>query len=101
MFTGTIDEFKAKLYEFWFDPYDRDGTSATVYGSSGFEHVFMGESKDGKVSGFHNWLKYYYEENEMGSINYKGVIDGADFQGVRVRCPISRGLSFNTLLCPS
>jgi poly(U)-specific endoribonuclease len=81
VFTGSKDDFKTKLYELWFEPYDRDGTSATVLGSSGFEHVFMGETKDGEISGFHNWLHFHYEE-DLGNINYLGVLAQADFSGV-------------------
>eukprot|EP00095_Tigriopus_kingsejongensis_P010064 maker-scaffold99_size374999-snap-gene-2.32 protein:Tk10064 transcript:maker-scaffold99_size374999-snap-gene-2.32-mRNA-1 annotation:"hypothetical protein LOTGIDRAFT_230532" len=76
--TGTMDDFRAQIYTLWLDGYDRDGTSANVVGSSGFEHVFMGELKDGKVSGFHNWLKYYHEE-QNGSIDYLGYLSQADF----------------------
>ena len=67
--------FKDKLRELWFDPYDR-ASSGSALGSSGFEHVFMGESKNGDVSGFHNWLKYRYEEDEQNSIEYYGYLEG-------------------------
>eukprot|EP00094_Tigriopus_californicus_P010933 TCALIF_10547-PA protein Name:"Similar to endou Poly(U)-specific endoribonuclease (Paralichthys olivaceus)" AED:0.38 eAED:0.38 QI:102/0.83/0.85/1/1/1/7/69/394 len=85
VFTGTAEEFRAKLYTLWLEGYDRDGTSATVVGSSGFEHVFMGELKGGKVSGFHNWLKFFFEE-QSGNIDYLGYLTqsafGSDGQGI-------------------
>lgn len=39
--------------------------------SSGFEHVFVGEEKDGKITGLHNWVQYYLEEAK-GNIDYLG-----------------------------
>ena len=33
VFTGTMADFRAKIEELWFVPYDRDGTSADVKGS--------------------------------------------------------------------
>jgi poly(U)-specific endoribonuclease len=35
--------------------------------------VFVGEIKDDKVSGMHNWIRFYLEE-KAGFIDYKGYI---------------------------
>jgi len=45
--------FKRWLHEQWFELYRRQGRND----SSGFEHVFVGEEKDGSVMGMHNWLQ--------------------------------------------
>ncbi|KAB7498359.1 Poly(U)-specific endoribonuclease-like protein, partial [Armadillidium nasatum] len=58
------------LYHIWFTSYSR---SPSVIGSSGFEHVFLGEIKKSQVSGFHNWLFFEKEEQEK-DINYKGYM---------------------------
>lgn len=40
--------------------------------SSGFEHVFVGETKTGsEIIGFHNWLQFYLQEKH-GHLDYKG-----------------------------
>jgi len=46
------------LYEKWFGLYNRGGGTL---GSSGFEHVFLGEIMSG-ISGFHNWIFFAHEE---------------------------------------
>ncbi|KAK7078744.1 hypothetical protein SK128_001848 [Halocaridina rubra] len=56
-----------KIREMWFDMYSR---SSGILGSSGFEHTFVGELKSG-VSGFHNWV-YFYQEEQNGNLNYEG-----------------------------
>ncbi|XP_033367473.1 poly(U)-specific endoribonuclease-like [Parus major] len=59
-------EFVQDLKEMWFGLYSRgDGERD----SSGFEHVFSGEVKKGKVSGFHNWIRFYLLEKQ-GGVNY-------------------------------
>ncbi|XP_069662379.1 uridylate-specific endoribonuclease isoform X1 [Haliaeetus albicilla] len=63
---GSEQEFVADLKEMWFGLYSRgDGEQD----SSGFEHVFSGEVKKGKVSGFHNWIRFYLLEKQ-GIVNY-------------------------------
>ncbi|NXJ97476.1 ENDOU endoribonuclease, partial [Corythaixoides concolor] len=63
---GSVQEFVADLKEMWFGLYSRgDGERD----SSGFEHVFSGEVKKGKVSGFHNWIRFYLLEKQ-GAVNY-------------------------------
>jgi len=64
------NEFIKLLNRIWFDLYRRAGSGQD---SSGFEHVFAGELKNGKVSGFHNWV-YYYLEEKKGNIDYRGYI---------------------------
>jgi len=65
---GSVNEFRAYFKNIWFTLYSRSsGTSD----SSGFEHVFVGEVKSGKVSGYHNWLAFYLDEKE-GNVNYYG-----------------------------
>lgn len=40
--------------------------------SSGFEHVFVGETKSGtEIVGFHNWIQFYLQE-KSGNLDYKG-----------------------------
>lgn len=71
--TGKADrdrnEFKKFLKTIWFGLYSR---AAGKQGSSGFEHVFLGERKNG-ISGLHNWLRYRAEEVK-GTMNYLGFI---------------------------
>lgn len=45
--------------------------------SSGFEHVFVGETRGEKeVIGLHNWIQFYLQE-KRGNIDYKGFMSGA------------------------
>lgn len=40
--------------------------------SCGFEHVFVGETKNGKkIMGLHNWVQFYLQEKH-GHVDYKG-----------------------------
>eukprot|EP00550_Attheya_septentrionalis_P005727 CAMPEP_0198280736 /NCGR_PEP_ID=MMETSP1449-20131203/746_1 /TAXON_ID=420275 /ORGANISM="Attheya septentrionalis, Strain CCMP2084" /LENGTH=478 /DNA_ID=CAMNT_0043976175 /DNA_START=98 /DNA_END=1534 /DNA_ORIENTATION=- len=63
--------FKKLLHSMWFDLYGRSRGGRPD--SSGFEHVFVGEVKNGEVSGFHNWIQFYLEEKK-GTVDYRGYI---------------------------
>jgi len=69
LFGENIDDLKDYYRTIWFGLYSRQ----TGYvGSSGFEHVFLGELKGG-ISGFHSWYRYYSEE-VYGNMDYLGYI---------------------------
>uniref|UniRef100_A0A3Q2PI74 Uridylate-specific endoribonuclease n=1 Tax=Fundulus heteroclitus TaxID=8078 RepID=A0A3Q2PI74_FUNHE len=59
-------EFIQDLKNMWFGLYSRNNNALD---SSGFEHIFAGEIKGGKVSGFHNWIQFYLLE-KRGELNY-------------------------------
>jgi hypothetical protein len=54
----TDDEWWAIIERVWFDQFD-SGKNEDL---SGFEHVIVGEQKQGKVQGYHFWYKYYLDE---------------------------------------
>jgi len=67
--------FTSLLYKIWFELYNRQRGGRAD--SSGFEHVFVGEVKDDSISGFHNWLQFYLEE-QKGNLDYRGYIKPQD-----------------------
>lgn len=62
--------FRDALQEIWFGLYDRENRTL---GSSGFEHVFIGEIKNNQVSGFHNWI-FFAKQESMRKVNYNGYM---------------------------
>lgn len=64
----------------WFNMYSR---GQGKIGSSGFEHVFLGELKNNQVSGLHNWV-YFGEEEKKHEINYLGYMKKIDLGGVSI-----------------
>ncbi|CRK90130.1 CLUMA_CG003847, isoform A [Clunio marinus] len=56
------------LKTIWFNLYSR---GMGKIGSSGFEHVFLSEVKNGTVIGLHNWI-YMSEVEKSGDLDYKG-----------------------------
>ncbi|XP_029359104.1 uridylate-specific endoribonuclease A [Echeneis naucrates] len=63
---ASEEEFFQDLKMMWFGLYSRNNNKMD---SSGFEHIFAGEIKGGKVSGFHNWIQFYLLE-KRGELNY-------------------------------
>jgi poly(U)-specific endoribonuclease len=59
------------LHKIWFELYPRERGGRMD--SSGFENVFVGEAKNGKVTGLHNWIQFYLEE-QKGALDYHGYI---------------------------
>lgn len=60
--------------ELWFTQYSRGNGKI---GSSGFEHVFVNEVKNGTIIGLHNWV-YFYDEEKSGRLDYKGYLNQLD-----------------------
>lgn len=64
---SSIFQFKEQLRDLWFRFYRRKSKQD----SSAFEHVFVGETKQHQVSGYHNWIKFALDEAD-NQINYRG-----------------------------
>jgi hypothetical protein len=56
--TISKDQWWAILQRLWFERFDQ-GNNRDL---SGFEHVVVGEQKQGKVQGYHAWYKYFLDE---------------------------------------
>ncbi|VDO46953.1 unnamed protein product [Haemonchus placei] len=59
---------KTFLWNLWFGTYSR---CKGPIGSSGWEHVFVGEWKDTTIDGQHDWARYYLLQ-KADKINYHG-----------------------------
>ncbi|VFV30782.1 poly-specific endoribonuclease [Lynx pardinus] len=70
---SSEQEFVSDLKNMWFGLYSRGNGEED---SSGFEHVFSGEVKKGKVTGFHNWIRFYMQEKEGLVDYYSHIYDG-------------------------
>jgi poly(U)-specific endoribonuclease len=57
--TVSDDQWWAILQRVWFEQFSNDKNKDL----SGFEHVVVGEQKQGKVQGYHFWYKYYMDEH--------------------------------------
>ncbi|CAB3240813.1 unnamed protein product [Arctia plantaginis] len=56
--------------QLWFTLYSR---GKGKLGSSGFEHTFLSEIKNGGVQGLHNWI-YFSKEEAANRVNYLGYM---------------------------
>ena len=66
---GSDRDFERLLHDTWFKLYRREVRND----SSGFEHVFVGESDEDQVKGFHNWVQFFLEERK-GKLDYQGFV---------------------------
>lgn len=67
---ADVRQFMQQLYDIWFKLYRRTCEDRSV-NSSSFEHVFVGETRDQAVTGFHNWIQFYLQE-KAGNVDYRG-----------------------------
>ena len=68
--SSSWSSLEQKLRQIWFATYPRHGHT---YDSSGFEHVFVGETDSTEVVGFHNWVQFHIQERER-KLNYLGYV---------------------------
>ena len=73
--SSDVSAFKSYLRKVWFGMYSR---SRGVVGSSGMEHVFVGEWSYKGITGLHSWIRYALLEKE-NLINYLGYIKITNF----------------------
>lgn len=78
--TADPQSHRELLKTIWFNLYSRGGGKI---GSSGFEHVFLSEVKNGTVMGLHNWI-YLSEAESTGDLDYKGWTKKIDLGNVRL-----------------
>lgn len=78
-FKNDIRVYKDILKQIWFHLYSR---SKDINGTSGFEHVFIGERKPRKgIIGLHNWIFFSHGEL-LKKINYFGFGHSKEFVNV-------------------
>lgn len=77
--TADPQTHRELLKTIWFNLYSR---GMGKIGSSGFEHVFLSEVKNGTVMGLHNWI-YLSEAERTGDLDYKGWTKKIDLGNVR------------------
>ena len=76
-------ELRGILRDIWFTPYCRSARNKSkkklqcAAGSSGFEHVFIGEQKRTSISGVHGWISFAMAE-QRGEIDYFGHLTTVD-----------------------
>lgn len=76
--TADPQTHRELLKTIWFNLYSR---GMGKIGSSGFEHVFLSEVKNGTVMGLHNWI-YLSEAEKSGDLDYKGWTKKIDLGNV-------------------
>lgn len=86
--TLTLERFRAVLNRTWFELYTNFFGGKSTHFASGFEHVFVGEAKYdvrfggqetlGEISGYHSWVKFYFDEsrNRVNFLGFKYDLQG-------------------------
>ena len=78
-------QFRVVLQRLWFELYTNYFQGKATHFCSGFEHVFVGEAKLpanfrevrkgnltlGEISGYHSWIKFYFDE-KFRNVNFLG-----------------------------
>ena len=76
----------------------RSPHGVVLFSHNFFTLVFVGEMKDGQVSGFHNWIQILLEE-KAGRLDYKGYIKprrrGRAHDDVSCRPPTRKKITLN------
>lgn len=90
--TADPQTHRELLKTIWFNLYSR---GMGKIGSSGFEHVFLSEVKNGTVMGLHNWI-YLFEIENAGDLNYKGWTKKIDLGNVRQTIKLLNWISTHT-----
>lgn len=78
------------LEQIWFEQYDQ-GKNLNL---SGFEHVMVGEQKQGKLQGYHFWYKYYFDEHFLFNNEEWDLIDVLKLEGKPENTPDCVTLSY-------
>ena len=71
------DAWQELIFDIWFRQFD-EGRNLDL---SAFEHVAVGEQKDGKVNGHHFWYKYYLDDWAAFSGHDDIDYDGSRYDG--------------------
>lgn len=73
----TLTDFVPHLFAVWFRPNVGNNRNST-----GFQHVFCGDLKKNTLSGLHNFVRVFLEEQE-GHLSYMGFVDKHRVDGGR------------------
>ncbi|KAK3088402.1 hypothetical protein FSP39_018729 [Pinctada imbricata] len=71
--SSSMTSFVRQLKTIWFTLYSRSSHSGSSRDTCAFEHVFVGETTNSKVDGFHSWIQFYLQE-KAGHLNYLGYV---------------------------
>ncbi|KAA0188221.1 Poly(U)-specific endoribonuclease-A [Fasciolopsis buskii] len=62
LYPDNLEEFEACFRQVWFGLFSWDQMIPSERRTCGFQHVYIGEKRAGKIKGLHNWMRYYILE---------------------------------------